>query len=287
MNPLDISTVRGASYSCDAAKGLDVAEAVADRAGTAATWYSVGILNHQQDLALLFAEFCRRRQLRALFHPVDLDICGTDPLDDDQLRELGARAAELDAPWLNIDLAMWCRHGEALLEAMLPMPLVAEAVAYTADRVKHAQDVLQRPLTIENPPYLFKVGDGDVLQLMHEIAARADCLMTIDVGHLYGLRRLQGRALIQPSDDDLDWDRVVEVHLSGTYDRRFPDELVVVDDKHDWPVQPPVWDLAMALLPRATNLRAVLAEAEGLSPDELAASVIRFADAFRPWWERS
>ena len=286
LHPLAIASARGASFSCDAAKGLAQAEAVADRVGNAAAWYSVGILSHQEDLALLFAEFCRRRNLRALFHPVDLDICGTDPLDDDQLRALGARARELEAPWLNADLAMWCRNGEPLLEAILPMPLVDEAVEYTADRVKHAQDILQRPLTIENPPYLFKIGDGDVLQLMNRIAIEADCLMTVDVGHLYGLRRLQGRPLIMPGDDDIDWDRVIEAHMSGTYDRLLPGE-VVVDDKHDWPVDRRVWDMAMELLPRAKNLRAVLVEAEGMSTDDLAASVIRFSDAFQPWWQTS
>jgi uncharacterized protein (UPF0276 family) len=283
FDPLRIASARGASFSYDAAKGLAEAEAIADRVGAAATWYSVGILSHQEDLAHLFAEFCRRRKLHALFHPLDLDICGTDPLEPEQLRALAARARELDAPWLNVDLAMWCRNGEALLEALLPMPLVDEAVEYTADRVKHAQDILQRPLTIENPPYLFKFGDGDMLQLMDRIAARADCLMTIDVGHLYGLRRLQGRPLIMPSDDDLDWNRVVEVHMSGTYDRLFPEEIVV-DDKHDWPVDSKVWDMAMELIPRAKNLRAVLAEGEGLSADELAASVLRFSNAFRGWW---
>lgn len=60
------------------------------------------------------------------------------------------------------------------------------------DRIKHAQDVIGRPLTIENAPYPFVVGDRDILTLMTRIAERADCLMTIDVGHLYGLRVQRG-----------------------------------------------------------------------------------------------
>jgi uncharacterized protein (UPF0276 family) len=179
---------------------------------------------------------------------------------------------------------MWCRHGEALLENLIPMPLVPQSVPWTADRVKHAQDVLQRPIAIENAPYPWPMGDGDILQLMSAIAEAADCLMTIDVGHLYALRFQQARVLIQPSDDDIAWERIVESHLSGSFFRRYPGDVVVVHDKHDRPVAPPVWELAQQLLPRAKNLRAVMAEAEGMVADQLAESVIQFSNAVRQWW---
>lgn len=276
--------VRGVCFSCDAAKDLSMAEEVARKVGRAATWYSVGILSSNEELSVLFGDFCRRFGLRPLFHPVDLDISGTDPLDEDQLRALAARAREIDAPWLNADLAMWCRGGEALLESLIPMPLVPEAIPWTADRVKRAQDILQRPIAIENAPYPWYMGDGDILQMMSAIAEQADCLITLDVGHLYGLRVHQGRELIQPSDDDFAWERVVESHMSGTFFRQYPGGIRVVDDKHDWPVAPEVWELAQQLLPRAPNLRSVMAEAEGLSPDQVAASVLQFSQGVRQWW---
>lgn len=145
--------VHGVCFSCDSITDMDVAELTAREVGSDATWFSVGILADDQELALRSTEFCRRHGLHALFHPLDLDICGTDPLDDRLLRALGERAAELDSPWLNIDLAMWVRDGETLLESLVPMPLVDEAVDWAVDRIKHAQDVIGRPLTIENAPY--------------------------------------------------------------------------------------------------------------------------------------
>jgi uncharacterized protein (UPF0276 family) len=278
---------RGVCFSCDAASDLSVAEEIARKVGPAATWYSVGILSSNADLSLLFGDFCKRFGLRPLFHPVDLDLCGTDPLDDGQLRALAARAEEMGAPWLNADLAMWCRGGEALLESLIPMPLVPEAVAWTVDRVKHAQDVLQRPIAIENAPYPWYMGGGDILQMMSSIAEQADCLMTVDIGHLYGLRVHQGRALVQPGDDDIAWDRVVESHMSGTFFRRYPGEVTIVDDKHDWPVAPEVWALAQKLLPRARNLRAVMAEAEGLDAERVASTVLQFSRGIHQLWGRS
>ncbi|WP_221348427.1 multinuclear nonheme iron-dependent oxidase [Streptomyces beigongshangae] len=279
--------VHGICFSCDSIKGMDTAEETAIRLGSTATWYGVGILATDQELAEYWAEFCRRHGLHALFHPLDLDVCGTDPLDDRLLRSIGKRADELGSPWLNIDLAMWVREGETLLESLVPMALVDEAVDRAVDRIKHAQDVIGRPLTVENAPYPFVVGDRDILTLMTRIAERADCLMTIDVGHLYGLRTQCGLPPVLPSDDDIAWDRVVEAHMSGTFLRRFEGGVRVVDDKHDWPVGEEVWELADALLPRAPRLRSVMAEAEGMSADELTSSVRRFAARADHWWSAS
>ncbi|MEU0373096.1 DUF692 family multinuclear iron-containing protein [Streptomyces sp. NPDC006283] len=279
--------VRGICFSCDPMTGMDVAEETARRVGEDATWFGVGILASDEELALRSADFCRRHGLRALFHPLDLDVCGTDPLDDGLLRAIGRRADELDSPWLNIDLAMWVRRGESLLESLVPMPLVDAAVDIAVDRIKHAQDVIGRPLTIENAPYPFVVGDQDILTLMTRIAEGADCLMTIDVGHLYGLRVQSGRDTVLPSDDDIAWERVVEAHMSGTFIRRFEGGVRLVDDKHDWPVSDEVWELADALLPRAPHLRSVMAEAEGMTADELTDSVRRFARRADHWWSAS
>lgn len=276
--------VRGVCFSCDSLTAADIAEETAQQVGSLASWYGVGILADDQALALRWAEFCRRHGLHALFHPLDLDICGTDPLDDRVLRALGDRARELGSGWLNIDLAMWVRRGEALLESLVPMPLVDESVDWAVERIKHAQDVIGRPLTIENAPYPFVVGDRDILTLMSRIAERADCLMTIDVGHLYGLRTQSGLDPVLPSDADIAWDRVVEAHMSGTFTRRFDGGVRVVDDKHDWPVCEEVWEAAEALLPRAPYLRSVMVEAEGMGVSELSESVRRFARRTEQWW---
>lgn len=276
--------VRGASFSCDAARGLSTAQEAARKAGGAAMWYSVGILSGDRELAETFGGFCRDYALRPLFHPIDLDLSGTDPLDMAQVRLLADRAREIGAPWLNADLAMWRRGGEALLESLVPMPLVPESIPWAADRVKRAQDVLQKPIAIENAPYPWPMGDGDILQMMSAIAEEADCLMTVDVGHLYSLRVRQDAPLVRSSDADVAWDRVVESHMSGSFTRHRPEGGVIVDDKHDRPVAPEVLALARQLLPRARNLRSVMAEGEGLDSDRLAKSVREFSSGMGVWW---
>jgi uncharacterized protein (UPF0276 family) len=278
------ATVRGASFSCDPVNDMAVAEAVAARVRDAATWYSIGVLSENEALAQQFIEFCDRHGFHRLFHAIDLDICGTDPLDREVLRNLAARANEIDPPWVNIDLAMWCRRGEPLLEGMIPMPLIPEAVPWAVDRIKQVQDALQRPISIENGPYPFMIGDGDILQLMHEIAAQADCLIALDIGHLHGLRVQRKQPLLSERDTDLDWSRVVEVHMSGSFVDALPDGEIGVADRHDMEVHSEVFDLFLRVLPLLTNVRAVMCEAEGLPADELARSVLRVADALHLHW---
>jgi uncharacterized protein (UPF0276 family) len=278
------ATVRGASFSCDPVNDMSVAEAVAKRVGDAATWYSIGVLSENEALAREFIEFCDRHGFRRLFHAIDLDVCGTDPLDLEVLRNQAARAKQIDPPWVNIDLAMWVRRNEPLLEGMIPMPLVPESVPWAVDRIKQVQDVLQRPISIENGPYPFMIGDGDILELMHEIAAQADCLIALDIGHLHGLRVQQRRALLDERDESYDWSRVVEVHMSGSFVDTLPDGEIGVADRHDMEVHPDVFGLFERVLPLLNNVRAVMCEAEGLPAEQLARSVIRVAATLERHW---
>lgn len=278
------ATVRGTSFSCDAVNDMSVAEAVADRVGAAATWYSIGVLSENDALAQQCIEFCDRRGFHRLFHAIDLDVCGTDPLDREVLRNLAARANQINAPWVNIDLAMWVRRNEPLLEGMIPIPLVPEAVPWTVDRIKQAQDALQRPISIENGPYPFLIGDGDIVEMMHEIAEKADCLIALDIGHLHGLRVQQRRPLLSDRDENHDWSRVVEVHMSGSFVDTTADGEIAVADRHDMEVHPDVFGLFERVLPLLSNVRAVMCEAEGLSADELARSVVRVNDTLQRHW---
>lgn len=122
---------------------------------------------------------------------------------------------------------------------------------------------------------------------MTRIAERADCLMTLDLGHLHGLRVQSGLPAVLPSDDDIAWDRVVEAHMSGTFVRRFEGGVRLVDDTHDWPISDEVWDLADVLLPRAPHLRSVMAEAEGMGVEDLADGIRRCARRADHWWGAS
>ncbi|WP_322749970.1 MULTISPECIES: DUF692 family multinuclear iron-containing protein [unclassified Frankia] len=291
----DGAPLRGVEFSCEASTELDLAAAAADDAaarlaasvadGSAAPvrYYSLGILSDQADLAQHAQEVLGGRGLALTLHPMDLDLAGTDPLDISVLRALRDRARELDAAWVTTDLAMWVRGGEALINNLVPMPLVPEAVDWCVPRICRAQDVIDRPIVIGNAPYPFIVGNTDVLPLMAEIVERTGCLATIDIGHLYGLRRQQGRPLEQPGDDSFCWDHVVEVHLAGLVERVLPGGERVFEDFHTVTISPGVWELAARLVPRARNLRALMAECELMPRADLVHTICRLASALPRW----
>ncbi|WP_239333462.1 DUF692 family multinuclear iron-containing protein [Frankia sp. CiP3] len=289
------SAPRGVEFSCEASTELDLAAAVADdvaarlaavvAAGSAAPvrYYSLGILSDQADLAQYAQELLGGRGLALTLHPMDLDLAGTEPLDTAVLRALRRRAHELDVAWVTTDLAMWVRGGEALINNLLPMPLVPEAVDWCVSRVRQAQDVIDRPIAIGNAPYPFVVGNADILELLADIVERSGALVTIDVGHLYGLRRQQGRPLEQPADDSFCWERVVEIRLAGLVERILPGGERVFEDFHTVPVSPGVWELAARLVPRARNLRALMAECELMPRAELVRTICQLASALPRW----
>jgi uncharacterized protein (UPF0276 family) len=72
--------------------------------------------------------------------------------------------------------------------------------------------------------------------------------------------------------DELDWDRVIEVHLAGG---RAHNGLWI--DSHDHPVDEEAWSLLAVVRARAPNLRAVIIERDDRLPtlDVLLAEVIR------------
>lgn len=278
-----LPSIRAAAYSCEASTDLELARDVAEGAKGRAGYYSVGIISDQQDLAAQARSLLDPFGIRCLFHPIDMDLSGTDPLDERLLRDLHARADELDAPWVTSDLAMWTRNGEILVNNLVPMPLIAESVDWCARRISAFQDAIGRPVAIENPPYPFIIGDEDVLVLMAGIVERTGCLACIDVGHLYGLRRQRGMEPVQPSDDDFCWEAVVEVHLAGSHEREISG-VPLFEDYHPWPVSAPVLALADELVPRAINVRAVVAEAEFMPFDQLVTSIVQIDSALNRWF---
>lgn len=284
---------RGVAYSCEASTELELAVQVADTVGVARAddpsasglrYYSVGVISDQQDLVEQAITHLAGRGLRLTYHPIDLDVCGQDPLDPAVLRAVRDRADELDTPWITVDLAMWVKGGEVLVNNLVPMPLIKEAVDWTVPRIQQIQEVVGRPVAVENPPYPFMIGDRDILPLMAEIVERAGCLATFDVGHLYGLRRQQHRPLVQDADDDFCWDRVVEVHIAGNFDRVLASGEVLFEDYHTFTVSPEVWQLAELLVPRAHAARAVMAECELMPPADLIQSVYDIGAALQRWF---
>jgi uncharacterized protein (UPF0276 family) len=173
-----------------------------------------------------------------VLHGVSLNIGSADPLNRSYLVRLRRLASEVNARWVSDHL---CWTGVAGLNShdLLPLPLSEETLRYVADRVKQVQDVLERPLVLENPSSYVSLQASSFSEpeFLRALTEETGCLLLLDVNNVFVTSFNAG---IDPitSLRAYPFERVVQLHLAGH--QRFGEHIV---DTHDQPVCPAVWEL--------------------------------------------
>jgi len=173
-----------------------------------------------------------------VMHGVSLSIGSTDPLDHEYLRKLKTLAEAVNARWISDHV---CWTGVAGLNAhdLLPIPMNEPTLRHVVERIRVVQDVLERPLVLENPSsyVTFAGSQMEEWEFMSRMADEADCGLLLDVNNVY----------VSSVNHDFDPEqyirsiphhRVVQFHLAGHTD--CGTHLI---DTHDNHVTDPVWEL--------------------------------------------
>lgn len=173
-----------------------------------------------------------------VLHGVCLGIGSTDPLDREYLRKLRRLADELRVAWVSDHL---CWNGVQGLSTheLLPLPLRPDVLEHVAARVRVVQDVLERPLVLENPSgYVgFSSSTLSEPEFLAALVRLTGCGILLDLNNVH----------VTAHNHDLDpraWLRelppasIVQIHLAGHDDRG-----THLLDSHDRPVADPVWAL--------------------------------------------
>lgn len=195
-----------------------------------------------------------------VLHGVSLSIGGTDPLDHDYLGRLRRLADEVSARWVS-DHLCWTGVLGANSHDLLPLPLNEETLRHVIARVAQAQELLRRPLVLENPStYVrFRQSTLDEPAFLHELSRATGCLLLLDVNNVYV-------SCFNAGTDPLDYlnrfpfDRVVQLHLAGH--QHCGTHIV---DTHDRPVSEAVWQL-FRLAWQRSDQAATLLEWDGDVP---------------------
>jgi uncharacterized protein (UPF0276 family) len=173
-----------------------------------------------------------------VMHGVSLSIGSSDPLDFDYLARLKRLADAIGPRWIS-DHLCWTGVLGRNTHDLLPLPLNEASLRHVVNRIRTVQDVLERPLVLENPSsYLtFAASTMPEWEFMARMADETDCGLLLDVNNVYV-------SSVNHNFDPVEYiqsipaERVVQFHLAGHTDcgsYRI--------DTHDGEVIRPVWEL--------------------------------------------
>jgi uncharacterized protein (UPF0276 family) len=207
-------------------------------------------------------------------HGVSLSIGTTDPLDRGYLRKLKALAERTRARWVS-DHLCWTGVLGRNTHDLLPLPYDESTLRHVARRVKQVQDILERPLVLENPStYLAytrsTLSEWDFLTALCEATG---CGLLLDVNNVYVSSFNHG---FDPRHyiDAIPADRVVQVHLAG-----HTNHGTHILDTHDGPAIGAVWELYARLCARTGPVSTLFEWDASIPP---LATVLDEAEKARP-----
>lgn len=148
-------------------------------------------------------------------HGLTMSLGGVDPLREDYLRDLAAFLDRVKSPW-HSDHLCFSTFGGVMLHDLLPIPFKVSEVSRIADRIKHAQDVLQRPMAIENVSFYLHPGKREMTEaeFIARVCEEADCGLMLDVNNAWVNATNFGYD-VDAWMRTVPLDRVVQMHVAG------------------------------------------------------------------------
>ncbi len=211
------------------------------------------------------------------YHFLDVNLDEREDLDPEWLDAVHRLTDRVAPAWLCGDAGLW-HFGprEPAHMLLLPPILTDDAASELAEGIVALRQATGLEVIPENPPGSVYVGDLHLLDFFARLCERADTGLLLDCAHLAIYQRHAGHG---PLDglDGFPLDRIVEMHVAGGVVREH-DGYPFVDDTHGLHVLPETWAVVDAVAPRATELRAVVFEAERNPVDGVLAGLGRIAE---------
>jgi len=198
-------------------------------------------------------------------HGVSMSIGSADGLKLEYLQRLKLLADRVRPFWVS-DHLCWTGVEGFNSHDLLPLPYTEETLDLVCTNIAFAQNVLERPLLIENPSSYLTFADDEFTEwnFLAELCARTGCFLLLDVNNIYvsgtnhGFDPLAYLAGIPV-------ERVRQIHLAGHSQGR--ERLI---DTHDQPVPGPVWALYRAACRRFGTVPTMIERDDNIPPlDEL------------------
>lgn len=180
-----------------------------------------------------------------VMHSVAMSIGSTDPLDLDYLRDLRALARRIEPGWIS-DHLCWTGVDHANLHDLLPMPYTEEMLRHLLPRIDQAQEVLGRPLVLENVSSYISYAEDEMPEwtFIAELVRRSGCQLLFDVNNVF-VSSVNHGFDAHRFVDAMPAGQVVQIHLAG-----HEDHGGLLIDTHDHPIRSEVYALYAYALQR-------------------------------------
>lgn len=202
-----------------------------------------------------------RKDSPFVMHGVSMSIGSTDPINKVYLKKLLELADFIQPEWIS-DHLCWTGVAHVNTHDLLPLPLNEASLSHVTNRILEVQDILKRPLVIENPSTYLEFDSSDISEsiFLAELVERTNCRLLVDVNNVYVSSHNHSFDPIEYIQN-LPCHAIQQVHLAGPTSFR---HLLV--DTHDQPVPQKVWEL-YKLVHQATGGVATLLEWDANIPE--------------------
>lgn len=205
-------------------------------------------------------DFLKNHNISLSAHPTDINFSGR--LNIAELKLLKENLKLWPVLYIEEDMGLW-RSGKLFLGAHQLNPVMNEASLHLTTRnIIETSEVLELPITIENPPIYYEAGHLNFWDYYYEICTRSKCQMAFDVGHYMGYCKSQNLlSASSPPRHEL-WNLIKTVHISGVKSWHW-NRIPVWLDQHADEFKAPALDLLKQFVGQAHNTFSVLLEMEG------------------------
>jgi uncharacterized protein (UPF0276 family) len=213
-------------------------------------WFEVHTENYMVDGGPRLRALMALRERHAVsLHGVGLSIVSADPPSPEYLRRLRT-LVERVLPTLISDHLAWQKWNGRHHADFFPFPRTREALGYAADNLFRVQDLLGRPILVENPSLYIDVLGHEMPEtdFLIELAGLSGCGLLVDVNNVFVSASNLGFSA-EVYIDALPAALIEEIHLAGHSPDGDPNSSLVIDS-HSAPVSDPVWRLYQRLVSR-------------------------------------
>lgn len=181
-----------------------------------------------------------REHLPVSLHGVGLSLGSATGVDRYHLTRLKQLSDNIQ-PYQISDHVAWNMNQGIHHNDLLPLPYTEESLAVICRNIDHVQDVLQRPILVENPSTYLQYGHSTIPEttFLEEIVQRTGCGLLLDINNVYVNSQ---NHQFDPYDyvRHISPEHIHEIHLAGHTKR---EDISLLIDTHEGTVCDAVMDL--------------------------------------------